>query len=817
MTMRMWLWGHKDVLMGSLSLGRDPGIWVGYKDVVMGSRGCAYGVAVTREGPRYYGKDEVTGSLSLGRDPGIRVGDKDVVMGSGGCGYGVTVIRKRLGHPDKDKVMGSLSLGGDPSVPPGTRPPGPQVSRGGSLVTALRCHEWPRASARSEAGEWKGEGSGFGAERWFWGRPVLLPLCHQCRGATASPSLVMGYPHLAACLWALCCLLSLLHAAAGTASTLQCDTQSCSASSCCLGLPRTSSRQQGGGRWVCRCPHGMVHTVQNSAVVCQEACNVTTLGTIRERCKETKSSPLCSQLLNTTEDLKKTCENTTKEGLQAMLSQLQNMVMKEQCNQHGAIAAALLMESTEAIMLQAAHTDILELNTTTIQAKTELVNDTCITLGRELELNVNEEKLNINCSMLPTNTEAVAFIVYKGLEDLLNNITELPQWVLNSHVVGGTVGKVNITFPVTFNITLKHQKIPWEGEELLCVSWKLNGSKGQWTPEGCRRVGGDNSNSICACKHFSTFAVLMNRKNEMHENYALDMVTYVGLSVSLLCLFLTIVTFILCRSLWSISISLHLQLSICLFIADFLLLVAEHLTTKELACKIIAGFLHYFFLASFAWMFLEGLHLFLTVRNLRVLNYINANRFKRRYIYPVGYGLPAIVVATSAAIHPKGYGTKQHCWLNTEGGFIWSFVGPVCVIILINLTFFLITLWTLQKRLSSLNADVTAIKNTRLMTFKALAHVCILGCTWGVGLLQAPGRDVVDFVFTIINSLQGTFIFLVHCVLNRQVTEHYRRWFRVLGRSPKPQEAPTTEMRITYVTEGERSQSHSAEGCAWEK
>lgn len=24
------------------------------------------------------------------------------------------------------------------------------------------------------------------------------------------------------------------------------------------------------------------------------------------------------------------------------------------------------------------------------------------------------------------------------------------------------------------------------------------------------------------------------------------------------------------------------------------------------------------------------------------------------------------------------------CWLNTEGGFIWSFVGPVCVIILVG-------------------------------------------------------------------------------------------------------------------------------------
>lgn len=55
-------------------------------------------------------------------------------------------------------------------------------------------------------------------------------------------------------------------------------------------------------------------------------------------------------------------------------------------------------------------------------------------------------------------------------------------------------------------------------------------------------------------------------------------------------------------------------------------------------------------------------------------------------------------------------------------------------------------------------------RSLRLMTFKALAHVCILGCTWGLGLLQARGDNiVVSFIFTIVNSLQGAFIFLVHC------------------------------------------------------
>nr|XP_038025265.1 adhesion G protein-coupled receptor E3-like isoform X2 [Anas platyrhynchos] len=739
----------------------------------------------------------------------------------------------------------------------------------------------------------------------------------------------MGSPHLAACLRALCCLLSLLHAAAGTMLTLQCDTQSCSASSCCLGLPTARSGQLGGEPWVCGCPPGLIRTIQKSSVVCdcppglirstqnssvcecppglirstqnssvcecppglirstqnssicecppglipstqnssvvcdcppglipstqnssvcecppglirstqnssvvcdcppglirstqnssvcecppglicsiknssavcgcppkmictiqdssiicQEACDVTNLEPVKKLCEGKKGFPLCTKLLNSTKGPKETCANTTEQTLQEVLSELQSVVKKQQCTQHGAKSAALLIQSTEAIVLQAAHGGIRELNTTFMQAETKLVDDACPIGGNDLELKVEEEELNIRCTILPKGTVAVAFIVYKNLEDVLNNVMEMSQEVLISRVVGGTVGNNNkTTFSSDFFITLQHNKSLQEGKEAVCMSWKLEGSKGRWTPEGCRRTGGNNWSSICACNHFSSFAITMATR-EGNESHAL----------------------------W--------VLSICLFIADLLFLVAEHLTTKMLLCKIIAGCLHYFFLASFSWMLLEGLHLFLTVRNLRVLNYLSATRFKRRYIYPVGYGLPAIVVAASAATRPDGYGAEKHCWLNTEGGFIWSFVGPVCVIILINLIFFLITLWTLRKRLASLNADVTAIKNTRLMTFKALAHVCILGCTWGLGLLQAQGGEVVAFIFTIVNSLQGAFIFLVHCVLNRQVTEHYRRWFRVLGQSWKPQETPTTEMRITYVTEGERSQSHSAEGCTWEK
>lgn len=81
--------------------------------------------------------------------------------------------------------------------------------------------------------------------------------------------------------------------------------------------------------------------------------------------------------------------------------------------------------------------------------------------------------------------------------------------------------------------------------------------------------------------------------------------------------------------------------------------------SPQVLCKVVAGGLHYLYLAAFTWMFLEGLHLFLTVRNLRVANYTSAGRFKKRFMYPVGYGVPAVIVAVSAAINPQGYGTTK--------------------------------------------------------------------------------------------------------------------------------------------------------------
>ncbi|XP_059588974.1 adhesion G protein-coupled receptor E3-like [Alligator mississippiensis] len=447
-----------------------------------------------------------------------------------------------------------------------------------------------------------------------------------------------------------------------------------------------------------------------------------------------------------------------------------------------AVAATVLLAKMESFIVRAALQNPQNLSqnfmSPTMDVAVQLITNGCLE-RKTIKLKVKEDTMSIDCQMvvgaITPGSGVVAFIEYTALESLLGSTDKSEIMVddniddirLNSAVVSGTVGKPrNLSKP--FNFILKHKQ----------------------------------------------------------NSYTMIMLTYVGLSISLLCLFLAILTFLLCRSLWSITTAIHLQLCICLFVAELIFLTMVHHFTNKTVCAIITGFLHYFFLAAFTWMFLEGLHLILTVRNLKVVNYTSARKFKKRYMYPFGYGLPASIVAISVAANPAGYGTSEHlfsprsCWLSEQGGFIWCFIGPVCFIILVNLIFFLTTLWILRDKLSSLNTDVTTIKDTRLLTFKAIAQLFILGCTWSLGLFQTKQVGVMEYLFTISSSLQGAFIFLVHCVLNRQVREQYKRWFRrtgIVGNKSQPYELSTSMTPITISMEHKKSSGKSEENCVWEK
>ncbi|XP_013210848.1 adhesion G protein-coupled receptor E4 [Microtus ochrogaster] len=423
-----------------------------------------------------------------------------------------------------------------------------------------------------------------------------------------------------------------------------------------------------------------------------------------------------------------------------------------------------------------------------------------------LEAGNNTMKIDCNSVLKETKSRdetPVALIAYQSLGKFLNgsyfsNKEGVTEVKLNSLIVSAAIrSEVKPVLSEPVILTLQNIQPIDPRAEHLCVYWEGSEDGGSWSTKGCSHMHTNDSYTTCKCFHLSSFAVLMALSLEEDSVLsALSVITYVGLSLSLLCLFLAAVTFVLCQPIQNTSTTLHLQLSICLFLADLLFLTGINRTEPKVLCSLIAGMLHYLYLASFMWMLLEGLHLFLTVRNLKVANYSSSGRFKKRFMYPVGYGIPAFIVAVSAIARHKNYGTHTHCWLSLDKAFIWSFLGPVAAIILINLVFYFQTIWILRSKLSSLNKEVSTLQDTKIMTFKAIVQLFVLGCSWGIGFFMVIefGKTVkliIAYLFTIINVLQGVLIFVVHCLLNRQVRVEYKKWFRKMH---KGVETESTEM-----------------------
>ncbi|XP_053440924.1 adhesion G protein-coupled receptor E3 isoform X4 [Nycticebus coucang] len=460
-----------------------------------------------------------------------------------------------------------------------------------------------------------------------------------------------------------------------------------------------------------------------------------------------------------------------------------------------------------ATALKAPWQKVQKVQNSTVAIETRVVTDNCSEERKTFHLHTQMNSMDIHCNdIVQGNNQgpsAVAFVSYSSLGNIINasffeEMDEKDRVYLNSQVVSAAVGpKRNASLSNFVTLSFQHVKMNPRNKKAFCVYWKSTEQGSHWSRDGCFLINVNKSHTICNFSHLSTFAVLMAFTCQK-EDPVLTFITYVGLGLSLLCLLLAALTFILCKVIQNTSTSLHLQLSICLFLAHLLFLTAIDQTESKVLCAIIAGALHYLYLASFTWMLLEGLHLFLTARNLTVINYSSMNRLMKWLMFPVGYGIPAVIVAISAASRPHLYGTPDRCWLHLDHGFIWGFLGPVCAIFCVNLVFFLSVLWILKRKLSSLNSEVSTIQNTRMLTLKATAQLFILGCTWCLGILQVgPAAQVMAYLFTIINSLQGFFIFLVYCLLSQQVQKQYQKWFREIMKLKSESETHTLSSKVS--------------------
>ncbi|XP_064917705.1 adhesion G protein-coupled receptor L3 isoform X35 [Columba livia] len=409
--------------------------------------------------------------------------------------------------------------------------------------------------------------------------------------------------------------------------------------------------------------------------------------------------------------------------------------------------------------------------------------------GSSIQLSANTLKQN------GRNGEIrVAFVLYNNLGTYLSTenasmklgteaMSTNHSVIVNSPVITAAINKefsnkVYLADPVVF--TVKHIKQSEENFNPNCSFWSYTKRTmtGYWSTQGCRLLTTNKTHTTCSCNHLTNFAVLMAHVEVKHSDAVhdllLDFITWVGILLSLVCLLICIFTFCFFRGLQSDRNTIHKNLCISLFVAELLFLIGINRTDQPIACAVFAALLHFFFLAAFTWMFLEGVQLY-----IMLVEVFESEHSRRKYFYLVGYGMPALIVAVSAAVDYRSYGTEKVCWLRLDTYFIWSFIGPATLIIMLNVIFLGIALYKMFHHTAILKPESGCLDNIKSWVIGAIALLCLLGLTWAFGLMYINESTVImAYLFTIFNSLQGMFIFIFHCVLQKKVRKEYGKCLR---------------------------------------
>lgn len=211
----------------------------------------------------------------------------------------------------------------------------------------------------------------------------------------------------------------------------------------------------------------------------------------------------------------------------------------------------------------------------------------------------------------------------------------------------------------------------------------------------------------------------------------------------------------------------------------------------------LALLLHYLFLCTFSWITIISFDICTTFRKQNSLKKARSDikyskfMFKIHLLFgyvilpflPVMAGLLTDILKNDSiyAPHYGGYGLKDTTfWISNRIGLFLFFIVPVSLMILLNITFFFVTLCSIirtdklarratraasESRTSGYEAN--ASRRSRILLFLKL--LIVMGLSWLLGLLAGVlDEDWLFLLYTIANSFQGFFIFLCF-TCNRKV------------------------------------------------
>ncbi|XP_071018061.1 adhesion G-protein coupled receptor G7-like [Oncorhynchus clarkii lewisi] len=332
--------------------------------------------------------------------------------------------------------------------------------------------------------------------------------------------------------------------------------------------------------------------------------------------------------------------------------------------------------------------------------------------------------------------------------------------------------------------------------DFACVSW--NYTLKDWSTFGCSKVNHSEDGLQCFCNHTTNFAVLMSFRRDFKYAEALNWITILGCSMSIIGLSLTITFQIATRKSRKTNPTL-LLVSVCMCLLIFTLFFIlgvdnphkqldkpeiqednilppsdKHTERDRGPCTAVAVLLQYFLLGTFTWNTLFATHVFLMIRN----SLATSPSHFTAYTVAIGWGLPAVVVALTLGISyrvddPLGYRQEEFCWLaalDPTGNFdfklpmFWGFLIPVAFMLMFNTVVLICFAVTTGKT----NPNLTSTRHTSMKKkfLSSFSLAVVLGLSWILGYLLLITQNqtmytILNISFCVLTTTQGLQIFIL--------------------------------------------------------
>ncbi|XP_031427170.1 adhesion G-protein coupled receptor G6-like [Clupea harengus] len=263
----------------------------------------------------------------------------------------------------------------------------------------------------------------------------------------------------------------------------------------------------------------------------------------------------------------------------------------------------------------------------------------------------------------------------------------------------------------------------------------------------------------------------------------LTIITYIGCGVSSVFLGVTVLTYTAFEKLRrDYPSKILLNLALALEGLNLVFLLNSWLSSfgSSVLCRAVAVTMHYFLLASFTWMGLEAVNMYFAL--VKVFNvYVPSYILK---FCALGWGIPLIICGLVLIVRREVYGSAPYgsslepsddmfCWVQDDVTFYVSVVGYIVLVLLCNMAVFLVVLVQLRKMRFNRPAGT---RSDLLKDLRGVASLTfLLGLTWVMVLFAwGPVRVPMLYVFSILNSLQGFFLFVFYCLMKENVRKQWR-------------------------------------------